>query len=1226
MANKPALKLVGLFTLLALGLSLLVGFSEGLLVPLNRSYLTWVGILLGAGIPALWLIAHTVIRPLSQLADAMDHHAIVSAANEKGLITYVNDQFVRISGYAREELLGNNHRIVKSDHHTPEFYQELWDTIASGRVWHGEVKNRTKDGRSYWVSATIVPCIGNSGRPTRYLSIRTDITRQKEMEIELRQVSHELQRNETKLRSILENTRDIIFTLRREGVISFVTPSITTLLGYDPKQLMGRHISRLLYPEDLKSFLDVLDMSAREGKSVQDQEVRFMALDDSVHWLRYAIASAPDSGRRGASLVMSASDVTRQKLHEKNVIASEEKFRTLFEATGEGVILLGKDGIMDCNEKAVELFGCCDRDDLMQHQIQDFWPVLQPGGGSSRKLAEVWRDQAFAEGSVSYEWVYRRIQDASEFPAEVLLNALAIEGQPALQIVVRDITARKEMETQIHAAKDAAEAAARAKSDFLANMSHEIRTPMNAIIGLSHLCLQTPLSTRQKDYIRKVHNSATSLLRIINDILDFSKIEAGRLDMECIDFTLEEVLGNLASMISLKAQEKHLEFLMETAVDIPPSLLGDPLRLGQILINLTNNAIKFTEQGEVAITTEIIERGEDFVRLQFTIRDSGIGMTREQIGKLFQAFSQADTSTTRKFGGTGLGLAISKRLIEMMNGSIRVESEPGSGSRFFFDVRLGIGNRSMEKTLIPTTDLRGMKVLAVDDNESARNIMADYLTSFTFKVTRAVHGKDAMVAVQEAEMVGEPFELVIMDYMMPEMDGITTIAKIRHELGVHKQPVIIMATAYGEESVVKRAMQEAEVDGFLVKPINQSLLFEAIMDAFGKSKPEGRKDVAPAGEGREFWSALSGAKILLAEDNEINQQVARELLEQANMTVVVVENGKQAVDRVRQESFDGVLMDVQMPVMDGLRAAREIRQDPQFATLPILAMTANAMSGDRDLCMEAGMQDHIAKPVDPGKMFATIARWIKPAVPKPLPLHPETKEQSSSLHVEHARPLLSSGPPNMSEGLPNVPGIDTRAGLKRMGGNVKAYLALLAKFRINQGRVGGAIRSSMANQDMPTTERLAHTLKGVAATIGAEALQRQAEILESAIKNGDTAIDMEQVLTKVEAELDRVCTTIDQSLPKTQSAGNRSVAQAGEMTDLILEQRDMLCREAARQLAFFDAAVENTLATLQGLPMSGELADRVGKIAEMVEHYDFEGAATELAQCASRLGISLDSH
>ncbi|MBF0141234.1 MAG: response regulator, partial [Magnetococcales bacterium] len=735
-----------------------------------------------------------------------------------------------------------------------------------------------------------------------------------------------------------------------------------------------------------------------------------------------------------------------------------------------------------------------------------------------------------------------------------------------------------------------------------------------AIIGLSHLCLQTKLNAQQKDYIRKVYNSANSLLRIINDILDFSKIEAGKMSMEFINFSLDEVLGSVVSMISLQAKEKNLEVVTETAMNMPTSFVGDPSRLGQVLLNLTNNAIKFTKAGELVIVTELLEKDEEFVRLQFTVRDTGIGMTPEQVAGLFQAFTQADSSTTRKYGGTGLGLTISKRLIEMMGGTIRAETELDKGSSFIFDVRLGVSEQVIVKPLIPPSDLRGIRVLAVDDNESAITVMADYLTSFSFQVIKARDAKEAIAAVREADMSGEPFDLVIMDYMMPGMDGITTIAKMRNEMSLSKFPLVIMATAYGENDVVKRADEEALVDGFLVKPISPSLLLEVIMEVFGHAQIDSKKSGMAYASVRDFRGLLSGAKILLVEDNEMNQQVARELLEQACITVFLAENGKQAVEIVRRERLDGILMDLQMPVMDGLTATREIRKDPRFAHLPILAMTANAMSGDRELCLEAGMQDHIAKPVDPKEMFTTLVRWIKPESAKPFQKMAEQGiRQEIRLENNKADLLL----------LPDIQGVDTKAGLLCMGGNLKGYLNLLAKFRTSHGCADTGIREALADNDFILLEQLAHTLRGVSATIGAGTLAGRIELFESAIKKKSGSGRIEYLLNDFTSELASVCTGIDQLLYNI-TAEEKPPTVMEETVDLI-EMRNHLFRKAAKQLAMYDTAIVHTLSSMHVCALSAETLEWVIRMESQVEKYEFEGTTETLTQCASALGIDLET-
>ena len=442
---------------------------------------------------------------------------------------------------------------------------------------------------------------------------------------------------------------------------------------------------------------------------------------------------------------------------------------------------------------------------------------------------------------------------------------------------------------------------------------------MNAVIGMAHLALKTELTPKQQDYLNKIQSSANSLLGIINDILDFSKIEAGKLDMESVEFNLDDVLNNLANLVTVKAQEKEdLEVLFFTAQEVPRFLMGDPLRLGQVLINLANNAVKFTESGEIVVSTELLKQDEAGSALKFSVRDTGIGLSKDQIGKLFQSFSQADTSTTRKFGGTGLGLTISKRLVEMMGGEIWVDSEPGQGTTFSFTANLGLGKEKVKRRLVPSSDLRGMKVLVVDDSDTSRNILQDILESFSFEVTLAASGEDGLEEIERADK-DKPFELVIMDWKMPGMDGIETSERIKKHNKLSKIPVVILVTAYGREEIMQQA-EQIGLDGFLIKPIGSSVLFDTIMQAFGekiaktprmldgKGKPEDLKDI-------------QGAQVLLVEDNEINQQVAMEILQDAGLIVTVANDGRQGLDAAKKNQYDAILMDIQMPVMDGYTAS-----------------------------------------------------------------------------------------------------------------------------------------------------------------------------------------------------------------------------------------------------------------------------------------------------------------
>jgi two-component system sensor histidine kinase/response regulator len=768
-----------------------------------------------------------------------------------------------------------------------------------------------------------------------------------------------------------------------------------------------------------------------------------------------------------------------------------------------------------------------------------------------------------ATGRDSREWTFVR-KDGTRFTGLLLTTTVmgADSATSGYLCIVQDITLRRTLEAEMKRARELAEEASRMKSDFLANMSHEIRTPMNGIIGMTHLVLNTEMTLRQRDYVKKIQLSGQHLLRIINDILDISKIEAGKLAIEHTDFELEATLASVVNLIGERAADKGLELILDVASDVPVDVVGDSLRLGQVLINFTNNALKFTECGEIDIIVRVREASEDSVLLWFAVRDTGIGLTEEQQGRLFTAFTQGDTTTTRMYGGTGLGLAISKQLTEMMGGEVGVESVPGAGSTFWFTARLGI-SRKVKRVLLPEPDLRGRHVLVVDDNDNARQVMNEMLGSMSFAVDVVASGRDAIAAVEQADRANKPYELVFMDWHMPAMNGIDACRQIQ-SLPLAEPPHLLLVTAYGREEVFHQA-EDAGIRDVLIKPLNASMLFDSAMRVLHGSTGDLYAAAEASSTAFETLATIAGARILLVEDNEINQEVALQLLRQAHFDVDLAENGSVALERLRAHDYALVLMDMQMPVMDGIVATRELRRMPGLADLPVVAMTANAQAVDRQRCLASGMNDFLAKPIEPELLWQTLLKWIPP-------LHVLAPKPAATVSTDAVPPL-----PAFDLG---IPGIDAGPALRRMLGSSELYFATLRKFCKIQASTSEAMRAALDADDRETAQRQAHTLKGVAASIGANALADEAAALEKALAENLPRADVDERIGVIDVQLRELIAAVLARVPAPPGSAlvgaAAGAAAAAELERLLDESNPeamaWLDRNAGALLGFLPAA------------------------------------------------------
>lgn len=1009
---------------------------------------------------------------------ALDQHAIVSITDADGAVIYANDKFCEISQLKREELIGENHRIVNSGYHSKEFFNTMWSTISAGEVWNGEICNRAKDGGLYWTSATIVPFLNADKKPYQYISIRTDITQQ-------RRLKEEIEASKRLLQNVMNTLGEGVYTLDAESRCTFLNPEAEKILGWHLDEIKGMSLHDLVHahrPDGSRVAAE--DCPIRQtvnAGQVYRSDSEYFRHKSGRYFPVFIVASPIFEDGKILGSVAAFQDISARYAADAALRESENKQRMMLDNAADAVFVAGSDERwIYVNDLALAMLGYT-REELLGTIVYDLLPPHHREYSQENFAAQLARERLIRQE------IRLLKKDGSIVPVE--MNA-ALLPDGSIYGSCRDITERKEFEAALIKAKMGAEAANRAKSEFLATMSHEIRTPMNGIIGMTELALGTDLAPQQREYLDMVQVSSLSLLAIINDILDFSKIESGKIELEHIEFSLRELLASTLKAQALRAEQKRIELAYQIDARLPDMVWGDPGKLRQVLTNLIGNAIKFSDGGEIAVIVRCQHQEHHHVDVFFSVRDHGIGIPADKLTQIFEPFSQADASTTRKYGGTGLGLSISSRLVQSMQGQLQVDSEEGNGSRFYFTVRLA---RTIDESEDESqADFQEMKVLIVDDNAITRHFLFDLLTPWQCQIQLAESAEAALDFIRDEHAHQRAVDLILLDVCMPEQDGYALAARL-NETGLRGDSRILLLSSAASLDEGRRC-QELNIDGYIRKPLSpQELRFAMELVIRGSA------GAAPVSLLTSASTALNGAprqrRVLLAEDNAINQRLMLGLLSKWGYAVDVAENGNVAVACFENTHYDVILMDMQMPEMGGLEATAEIRKLEQGnSRIPIIAMTANAMLGDKEKCIEAGMDHYLSKPIKSDLLHHLLDQILQNT------LDPEVADSSGADDIS---PIYASD-------------FDYVQALQSSDAEILTIIAPMFLEACDQHVED--IRQAITSQQADDLYRTAHTLKGLVGNFNASPVEEATRALELKGKVGELA-DCESLFERIVDEM-----------------------------------------------------------------------------------------------------------